>query len=168
MTTDELTNRYTELYNQMAASNEPRNMKLFGSVMNDMMAWTIHNQPSIAEGWIDKLCAMNWEQYLSKAEATTIVDALRPEYAWDFDTWQKALNTLGLETERKGVFNEYALWAWMNAVYSDQAQVLAKHVFAEPLADVPAEKIVPLIHALAVSNLTDKDNFFKIRDYFLV
>ncbi|MBQ4230761.1 MAG: hypothetical protein II671_04345 [Salinivirgaceae bacterium] len=79
---------------------------------------------------------------------------------------QKACDQYGLETERKWVFNEYALWAWANAIYSDQADVLARYGFDAPLADVPAEKLVTLIHAMAVSNLTDADERFNIRAYF--
>lgn len=166
MTQEELKEKYEQLYEQMSVSNEPKQMKLFGSVMNDMMSWAIKNQPQAAESWIDKLCAIKWEQFLTKAEATKIVAKMQPEAPWDFDTWSKAMAQLGLEAERKSVFNQYALWAWMNAKYSDEGEVYAKLVFGQPLEDVPADKIVPLIHALAVSNLCDEDHRFDIRAYF--
>ena len=166
MTQEELTAKYKMLYDQMASSNEPRYMQVFGSVMNEMMAWMIKNEPTAAEQWIEKLCSIRWKQYLTKAEATKIVQKMQPSAPWDFDTWLKAMNSLGLETEREYVFNEYALWAWMNAVYSDQADVLSQYAFEKPLSEVSVEKLVTLIHAMAVSNLTDLDGKFNIRIYF--
>lgn len=166
MTQEELKEKYKRLYETMAASNEPRYMKLFGSVMNEMMSWIIKNQPDAAEAWIDKLCSIKWEQYLTKGEATKIVGKMSPEAPWDLDTWNKAMTQFALETERKGVFNKYALWTWMNALYSDQSEVLAKYAFGIPADEVPTEKMVALIHALAVSNLTDADSVFNIRAYF--
>ena len=161
-----MTAKYKMLYEQMATSNNPRYMHLFGSVMNEMMAWMIKNEPTAAEQWIERLCSIRWKQYLTKAEAASIVQKLQPSAPWDYDTWAKAMNALGLETERAETFNKFALWAWMNAVYSDQADVLAEFAFEKPLAEIPTERLVTLIHALAVSNLTDADGKFNIRTYF--
>lgn len=167
MTQEELIDKYKSLYSKMAVSNDPSQMKLFGSVMNEMMMWIIKNQPTAAEQWIEKLCAVDWEQYLTKAEATKIVDKMEPDAPWGFDEWQKAMNAYGLETERKGVFNKFALWTEMNAKYSDQADNLAKFAFDEPIDEVDEERMLKLIHALAIGSLTDKDGVYKIRKYFL-
>jgi hypothetical protein len=166
MTQEEMVEKYRKLYEQMSVSNDTRQMRLFGSVMNEMMSWIIKNQPTAAEAWIEKLCSIKWEQYLTKSEAAKIVAKMQPEAPWDYETWQKACDQYGLETGRKWVFNEYALWAWANALYSDQAEVIARYGFDAALADVPAEKLVTLIHAMAVSNLTDADGRFNIRAYF--
>ena len=167
MTQEELSEKYKSLYNTMAVSGEPRYMKLFGDVMNEMMAWVIKNQPSAAEQWIEKLCAVKWEQYLTRAEAQKVVSNMVPEAPWSFETWEKAMASLGLETERKGIFNKFALWTEMNAQYSDQAENLAKFAFGVPLDDVDEGKLVKLIHALAIGMLTDEDGKFNIREYYL-
>ncbi len=167
MTQEELLEKYKVLYGYMAASNEPKYMKLFGEVMNEMMAWMVKNQPSAAEMWVEKLCAIKWEQYLTKNEAAKVVESLEPEAPWNWEVWNRAMSNLGLETERKGVYNKYALWAEMNAKYSDHAESLAKYAFEMPLNEVPAEKMVALIHSLAVGSLTDEDGKFNVRDYFL-
>lgn len=166
MTAEELKGKYRKLYDYMAASNEPRYMRLFGKVMSEMMDWFIKNQPQAAEAWVEKLCAIKWEQYLSREDAMKIVSKLEPEAPWSYEMWTKVLSQLGLETERKSVFNSYALWVWANALYSDQAEVLAKYAFGLPIGEVPTEKLVTLIHALAVSNLTDTDGNFDIARYF--
>ena len=64
MTQTEMKDKFDSLYGYMAASNEPRYMKLFGEVMVEMMDWMIKNQPTAAEQWIETLCAIKWEQYL--------------------------------------------------------------------------------------------------------
>lgn len=167
MTQEELMEKYKTLYGYMAASNEPKYMKLFGTVMTEMMEWMVKNQPSAAEAWIDKLCAMKWEQYLSKGEAMAVVENMEPEAPWSWDVWQKAMAEYGLETDRKGVFNKYALWVEMNAKYSDHAKTIAELAFGKPLSEIDTEKLVTLIHGLAVNSLTDEDGMFDIRKYYL-
>jgi hypothetical protein len=40
-------------------------------------------------------------------------------------------------------------------------------VWQMPLREVPADKLVPVIHALAIDSLTDKDGKYNVRRYFL-
>lgn len=167
MTQEELRNRYNELYELMAASKNPKNMLLFGEVMTEMMDWLIDNKPAIAQQCIDKLEAIKWKQYLSKDEAQDTIDKMDPQAPWDWQTWENAMQQMGLETERDGIFNRYALWTVMNAKYSDHAMTLAEKVWMLPLRQVPADKLVPAIHALAVDSLTDKDGKYNVRKYFL-
>lgn len=75
MTQTEMKDKFDMLYNYMSASNEPRYMKLFGEVMQEMMDWMIKNQSASAEQWIETLCAIKWEQYLTKSEALTVFNA---------------------------------------------------------------------------------------------
>jgi hypothetical protein len=77
------------------------------------------------------------------------------------------MQQLGLETERDTIFNRYALWTVMNAKYSDDAKTLADMVWQMPLREIPADKLVPVIHALAIDSLTDKDGKYNVRKYFL-
>ena len=146
----ELKKRYDHLYAMMAASKEPKNMMLFGDVMTDMMDWMIDNKPALAQQCIDKLEAMKWKQYLTRDEAQDIIDHMDPAAPWDYQTWEGAMNALGLEMEREAVFNRYALWTVMNAKYSDNGKTLADKVFMLPLRDVPADKLIPLIYDLAI------------------
>ena len=58
MNATELKEKYCELYEYMAQSKDPKNMKAFGHVMNEMMDWLIANKPEAAQAWIEKLEAI--------------------------------------------------------------------------------------------------------------
>lgn len=162
-----LKKQYEALYGMMATSGDPKNMTLYGDTMTEAFDWMLENRPALAQQVVDKLEAMKWRQYLTKDEAENIVDAMDPKAPWNYPTWDSAMQSLGLEAEREPVFNRYALWAEMNAKYSDHAKTLAEKVWQQPLQGIPAETIVPVIHALAVDSLTDKDGKFNIRKYFM-
>ena len=166
MTQTEMKDKFESLYGYMAASNEPRYMKLFGEVMQEMMDWMIKNQSAAAEQWIETLCAIKWEQYLTKSEALSVFNALNPKGAWTLDIWRKAMEDLGLETEREYVFNCYSLWIVMNAIHSDNGAVIAGLLGIEP-TDVTNPKYIKTIHRMAVNTLTDDDGFFDVRSYYL-
>lgn len=166
MTQQEMKDKFESLYGYMAASNEPRYMKLFGEVMQEMMDWMIKNQSAAAEQWIETLCAIKWEQYLTKSEALSVFNALNPKGAWTLDVWRKAMEDLGLETEREYVFNCYSLWLEMNAIHSDNGAVVAELLGIEP-TDVTNAKYIKTIHRMAMNVLTDADGFFDIRASYL-
>ena len=167
----ELKQTFDRQYSMMAASKNPKNMMLFGEVMQDMMDWLIDNKPGLAQQCIEKLEAMNWKQYLTRDEAQDIIDNMQPHIAplemLEYPKWENVMQSLGLEMEREAIFNRYALWTVMNAKYSDHGMTLAEKVFSTPLRIVENEKMVPLIHALAVDSLTDEDGKYNVRKYFL-
>lgn len=167
MTQEELRTKYESLYNYMSSSNEPKYMMLFGEVMNEMMDWMIRNQSAAAEQWVEKLCAIKWEQYLTKDEATKIVMSMQPKAPWSFDVWYDAMKKFNLECEREYVFNKYAMWTVMSQVYTDFGQTLAK-VIGLPLAEIPSEQLLPVIHEMALDLLLDKDGVYNTRSYFLM
>ena len=82
------------------------------------------------------------------------------------DIWRKAMEDLGLETEREYVFNCYSLWIVMNAIHSDNGAVIAGLLGIEP-TDVTNPKYIKTIHRMAVNTLTDDDGFFDVRSYYL-
>ena len=165
---ENLNEKYTMLYDNIVASKEPKHFKLFCEVSNAVMQELIKAQPAVAEKYIEKLCAIKWQQYLTKSEAVSILEKMNPAPHWDFERWSADIQRYALEAERESVFNKYALWIAMNAKYSDEAEVLASKAFGKPVAEVPEQTFFTLIHALAVSNLTDKDGVYNIRTYFAV
>jgi hypothetical protein len=168
MTTQELKEQYTALYDYMAASRDPKNMKAFGRVMTEMMDYLAINKPDVAEEMVQKLEGIRWQQYLTPKEAETIVAKMAPAAPWSRNVWQKAMTDLGIYTEEQPFYNSCALWVEMNKQYSDHAQTLADKVWKKPLSTIPAEEIVPAIHALALDVLKDKDGVYQIREYFHV
>jgi hypothetical protein len=110
MTQTEMKDKFESLYSYMSASNEPRYMKLFGEVMVEMMDWMIKNQPTAAEQWIETLCAIKWEQYLTKSEALTVFNTLKPKGAWALDIWRKAMEDLVLDERQRELMFEGKRW----------------------------------------------------------
>lgn len=161
----ELKERYTALYDYMVASRDTNNMKAFGHVMNEMMDWMVDNKSDMAQEWIDKLCAIRWDNYLTQKEAESIWSAMTPKAPWPRETWRNAMRSLGIATEEEPYYNDCALWVEMNKVYSDSAESIA-HIKGLPLQDVPSEDMVRATHMLAMDHLKDKDGVYNIRSYF--
>ena len=155
MTKQELTQKFDMLYNLMATSNNPKYMRTFGDTMRHMMAWLIENKQDIAENYIESLCSIKWRQYL-----------MQPKAAWDLDTWLRAMEAYGLETEQEGIYNRYALWTVMNAVYSDHGEIIASLLRLQP-TDVANKDFVATIHQMALNLLLDQDGKYCVRCYFL-
>lgn len=166
MTKEDLKSKFDMLYNYMAVSNEPKYMKTFGDVMKQMMAWYIENKPDMAEQYIETLCSIKWRQYLTRAEAMEIYNDMEPAGAWNYDSWYKAMQDLGQEIEREPVFNSYSLWITMNAIHSDNGNVITSLMGLEP-TDVTNPDYIRAVHSMAVNKLLDKDRKFCVRCYFL-
>lgn len=165
MTPQELKDRYTGLYDYMAQSRDPRNMKAFGCVMTEMMDWLIANKPDVAEEMTDRLESIKWRQYLTPKEAERIVAGMDPKGPWTRDAWKQAMESLGLPLEEAPIYNRCALWVEMNKEYSDAGEVIAE-LIGKPLA--PTDKdIITACYKLALRNLKDKDGVYDIRKYFL-
>lgn len=167
MTKEELRNKFDGLYAYMVMSKEPKNMMLFGDVMRHMMEWMIENKPEEAEGFIETLCAVKWQQYLTFDEATEIVEGMKPRAAWGYDEWMKVMKDLGLETKRETVYNCYSLWVVMNAVHSDNGNVIASLMGIDFGGSAGNADYIKAVHSFAVNMLTDEDGRYSVRRYFL-
>ena len=157
--------RYTGLYDYMANSRDPKNMKAFGCVMNEMMDYLIANKPDVAEEMIDQLEAIKWHQYLTPKEAEKIVAGMDPKAPWSRDMWKSAMESFGLPLEEMPAYNRCALWVEMNKIYSDFGEEIAS-LLGKPLT--PSDKdIIAACYKMAMKNLKDKDGVYDIRKYFL-
>lgn len=152
--------RYEKLYQYMAESKDPDNMRLFGQVMTEMMDKAIKDNPSFAEREIDKLEAMMWNQYLSRGEAEDAVRQMQPRAPWSYDVWQKAMQDAGLETSEDGNYNCYTLWTVMNGIMSDHGDTFKKY-------GIGNDVLLPMVNDLALDLLNDEDERFDVRLYFI-
>ena len=157
--------KYIELYNYMANSQNTAYMKVFGHTMTEMMDWFIVNKPDIAEEWLCKLESIKWNNYLTPKEADKIVSSMNPKAVWSKEVWKQAMDNLGIATEETPCYNSCSLWVLMNAVYSDSSHTIAD-IMGKPLAEIPAEKMIRAVHALSIDKLKDADKHFNIRSYF--
>lgn len=165
MNSTELKERYTGLYDYMANSRDPKNMKAFGRVMTEMMEYLVTNKPDAAEEMIDKLEAIKWRQYLTPKEAEKIVAGMDPKGPWSREQWKAAMESFGLPIEEMPAYNRCALWVEMNKIYSDFGEEIAS-LLGKPLS--PSDKdIISACYKMALKNLKDKDGMYDIRKYFL-
>ena len=160
MTPQELKEKYWSLYEYMANSKNPENMKMFGRVMTTMMEDLIQSNPSKAEEYINKLEGVKWKNYLTPAEADKIVSQMEPKAPWSRDQWKAAMDQSGFPLEEWPCYNRCALYVTMNMIMSDSSATLSKFVDNNDLFKV--------VYALAVDKLKDKDEKFNVRVYFSV
>ena len=156
--------RYTSLYDFMAQSRDPKNMKAFGSVMTEMMDWMLQNKPDVAEEMIDKLESVKWHQYLTPKDAEKIVAGMDPKAPWTRDAWSQTMQSFGLPLEDAPFYNRCALWVEMNKMYSDFGDEIAA-LLGRALS--PSDKdIISACYKMALKTLRDKDGVYNIRKYF--
>lgn len=159
MTTQELKEKYYELYEYMAQSKEQKNMKAFGHVMNEMYDWFVANKPDAAQMWVEKLEAIKWKNYLTPSESDRIVAAMNPAAPWNREQWKGAMEKSGYELEEWPFYNRCALYTTMNMIMSDSSSTLTKYM-------PDGSKMFDFVHDLAVDKLKDADGKFSIRAYF--
>ena len=157
--------RYTGLYDYMAASRDPKNMKAFGCVMTEMMDWLMANKPDVAEEMIDKLEAIKWHQYLTPKEAEKILTNMDPAGPWKREAWKSTMESFGLPLEEAPFYNSCALLVEMNKIYSDFGEEIAS-LLGKPLTATDKD-IISACYKMALKNLKDKDGMYDIRKYFL-
>lgn len=160
MNAKELKARYTQLYDQMATSNDVKNMQVFGRVMTSIMDWLIESKPTEAEEFICQLESIRWRNYLTVKEADRIVDGMSPSAPWTREKWLAAMRQHELPVEHVPSYNSYALYTTMCMIMSDSGDTLPKYV--------ESDKLFHAVHDLAVDKLTDKDGVFDVRKYFSV
>lgn len=152
--------KYWSLYEYMANSKDPENMKAFGRVMTTMMDDSIQSNPAKAEEYINKLEAIKWKNYLTPAEADKIVAAMEPKAPWSRDQWKGAMDKYGYQLEEWPCYNRCALYTTMNMIMSDSSATIGKYVATDDLFRI--------VHDIAVDKLKDADGKFNIRAYFNV
>jgi len=163
-TPQELKDRYTGLYDYMADSRDPKNMKVFGHVMTEIMDYLVANKPDVAEEMIDKLESIKWHQYLTPKEAESIVSKMDPKAPWSRDQWKNAMESFGLPLEEQPAYNRCALWVEMNKMYSDFGDEIAA-LIDKPLMPTDQD-IITACYKMALKTLCDKDVIYNIRSYF--
>ena len=166
MNAQESKDRYIGLFNEMAASGNPQNMKTFGAVMTEMMDVMLQKMPDVAEEMIDKLESIRWKQYLTPKEAESIVSKMEPKGPWSRDAWRQAMESFGLPLEEVPFYNRCALWTEMSKMYSDFGDEIAS-LLGKPLTPTDPD-MISACYKMALKTLKDKDGIYNIRKYFLM
>ncbi len=171
MTSEQMIERYDELYEKMKDSKDVKNMKIFGKAASYMFMEMTKVHPEIAERWLTHLEPICWKNYLSATEAVNIGKTIINQdgmqgFHWGHDAFVSAIKQLGGVPEEKPYYNSYALCVTANMIYSDMAHSIAEDMGYKTVAEVPNEKMALSCYKKAVAYLKDKDENFSIRHYF--
>ena len=162
---EEMMKRFDELVGKIVASKDPEKMKVLAAADTYGFRQMAAMQPKSAQRWLDKLEAVEWNNYLSADEAEQIAAGFVNQNGskgpkWPLSQFEALVGSLGGETESVPYYNKYALWVTANMIYSDHARSLSEIV---PEADLPK-----IIYKMAVEKLKDPDRPGFVRDYFCV
>ena len=163
----EIKQKFEVLYNTVATSNEPKYMNVFGETMKAMLDDMIADKPELAQEYVEKLEAIEWNNYLTKKEAMEIVEGMNPANFWSAESWLGNMEKSELCMEEKPYYNDYALFVTMNQVISDHGGTLASVLGKSSVSEIDAGELIDIAHKLAIDLLKDKDGVYDIRKYFL-
>ena len=171
MNKEQLIERYDELYDKMKHSQDVKNMKIFGKAEKYMFHELAGAHPDMAERWLSHLESVCWMNYLSQGEAMNIGKRIENQdgtkgFHWNHEVFTNAVKSFGGVVENKPYYNSYALCVTANMIYSDHAKSIAEDMGYKSAAEVPNEKMALSCYKKAVECLEDKDEGFKVRDYF--
>lgn len=167
METKEMKEKFVSLYNMMATSNNVKYMHTFGDTTKKMFDWLVVNKPDMASEFLSQLESIKWHNYLTKAEADSIIAKMNPSAPWDMKAWKEAMDALGIDTCCEPYYNEYALYVAMCQVYSDHGNTIAKMHGKDTIEEIEPNEVVKCMYNLAIDLLKDKDGVYDIRKYFL-
>lgn len=162
---EEIIKKFDELYAIMSRSTDVADMKLFGKVMREAIVYITANNPKKAEELVNKLCAIKWDNYLTKEEAERIVKEMKPSVAWSEEEVMNTLTRKGYKTEEEPYYNAHALYATICMKCSDSGETIKK-LFGRGTANLSETDFLEACHLLALDSLKDKDGVFRIRKYF--
>jgi hypothetical protein len=160
---NDMIKRYHELYDDMAMAKDPKKMMVFGDAEKWVFDMVAEKHPELAEKWLAKLEAGQWNNYLSRGEAERIAlslvnqDGIKGPH-WDYETFKAAVESLGGKMTDEPYYNCWALWATANMRYSDNAKSASEFV--------PKDMMPKYFYNVAVENLKDVDRPRFVRDYF--
>jgi hypothetical protein len=160
MNAEEIMKKYDQQYDKMATSDNIENMKLFGRIGREAMVLLARNVPEKAQELTEKLCAMNWNNYLTEREAEAITEKMVPQRPWPRDQWRAVMEQHGYKMSEEPYYNCWALYVTMCMIYTDDIETLKHYVSGVDMFEV--------LYALALNKLKDRDKVFNVREYFKV
>ena len=155
--------KFDALYAKMAESSDIKDMELFGKVMREAMMLLSERMPDKVDEYLEELCAINWNNYLTKKEAERIVSEMQPSPKWSMEQIKRTLDAKGLLKEEMPYYNECALVTTISMIASNSLKTIEKYAFGGSAGD---DQMMDIIYHLALDELKDEDKVFDIRKYF--
>lgn len=166
MNAEEQMKKFDQLYAKMAASTNIEDMKLFGKACRKAIEILSMQMPARSMEIIEELCAVNWDNYVTDAEAEKIVKQMDPKPKWSKELVMSTLPRMGLPTEESPYYNNNALYVTISMKYSDSAKTIAETILKKSLDDVEDMEMLKILYHLAKDVLKDPDGRFRVRKYF--
>ena len=144
-------------------AKDPKKMVVFGNAEKWVFRMLAEKHPELAEKWLAKLEAGQWNNYLSKSEAESIASKLVNQDGsrgahWSYEAFKSAVESLGGKMVDAPYYNCWALWVEANTLWSDIHKSLSKYI--------PKEQEPEAYYSMAVEKLKDVDRPRHIREYF--
>lgn len=154
---------FREAYKKLLDLGTPEAMLMLGSVLCEFAEYAEQSNGRLYRDAVEKMNAVNWNNYLTEAEAVQIVGSLVGQDGskgahWSMAQVSDAVERLNGSMECEPYYNKYALFVTMNMIYSDFSATLAQFTDAENLPEV--------VYRLAVDKLKDADKPRFVRAYF--
>jgi hypothetical protein len=170
----DISDRFAELYTDMATSRDVSKMKLFGGAFKQMFDKVAVRYPDPAAETMEYLAAVEFNNYVTSAEAQevashfinddgTLTGATEPSRGahWKPEELKAFLVSRTIPLDEKPYYNWWALWLTVNMMYSDFANALV-----DLLGTKDQEHLAVACYQLALRKLKDADRPAFIRDYF--
>lgn len=170
-TKEQMMDEYEMYSHKIVKSKDKKDMEILADVCEWLFCQAATKMPDVAESALSHLAATEWNQYLSETEAKNIGMRIVNQdgtkgFHWDYNTFTKAVESLGGVVEEKPYYNSYALWVVSCMEYSDHAFSIAMDMGYNIPAEVPNEKMALSVYRKAVEKLKDIDGGFHVRKYF--
>lgn len=168
---DERLTRYDHLYRLMAEGSDPEKMQIFGNAERRMFCVLSERNSSLADDWLAMLEPVEYNNYLTHEEAKEVSEHMENQdgsvgFHWSCDVLFPAVESLGGVIEEKPYYNNYALAATMNMIYSDHADSIAMDMGGKKAADISNDKMAMSCYRKALEKLKDPDRVRFVRWYF--
>ena len=165
--------RHEELYRDIIQSDNSAKMEMLGGIFLSMIDQIESSNPRLYKEVVEKMEAVEWNNYLTEYEAAKIASALINQDGstgahWPYDVFRGAVESLDGKIADMPYYNCYALWVVANMLYSDHAQSVAEDMGYKTPAEVPNEKMALSMYKKAVEKLKDPDRHYFVRQYFHV
>lgn len=174
MTTQEMKDHFQSLLGAAVEARDPAKMRTLADSYTRLFGKVAEAHPDIAMAALALLAPIEYHNYLTAEEATTIaskfINADRvvsgaSEYSkgphWSMDVLKSFLTSRNLPVEEKPYYNWPALCVAVNMIYSDYADTLA-----DLIGTKDNERLATASYKMALRKLKDPDRPQFIRDYF--
>lgn len=170
-TKEEMMDEYEMYSHKTVKSKDVKHMEILADTCEWMFCQLATKNPEAAESALAHLASIEWDNYLSENEAMNICkrtvnqDGMKG-FHWNYETFTKAVESLGGKVEDKPYYNSYSLYVTANNIYADMAVSISIDLGYKEPKETSNEKMAMSCYRKACELLKDIDKGYDIRKYF--